>query len=199
LIVIRLITTLAVVIAGAPAWAQVYKWVDEAGVTHYSDQAPSKLEAVKKLDIVTNRLSVYAPDPSLIRPREHLSGDPALSDRMDRLERQLQTEGQARQYAAAEAQAYTTAAYEQCLADRRVDCDGYGGSYPYAAPVVVAAFPHRRFRPVAFPRMTGVTAGNVVEFPGIMPGNFNASSAGTGAPFRSGVPSPRTRGLAPRS
>lgn len=201
-IVVRIITTLVVVLAVAPAWAQVYKWVDQRGVTHYSDQAPPKQGTVRKLDIVTDRLSVYTQDPSLIRSSEHLGSDPALSERIDRLERQLQSERQARQYAAAEAQAYMTAAYEQCLADRRVDCDGYSSSYPYAAPVVVAAFRHRRFRPVAFPHMTGLTAGNVVEFPGIMPGNFNGSNAitaGTGAPFRSSVPSPRARGLAPRS
>ena len=203
LILVRTVTTLAVVIAGAPAWAQVYKWVDERGVTHYSDQAPPKQAAEKKLDIVTDRLSVYTPDPSLIRPSGRSGSDPALSDRVDRLERELQAERQARQYeAAAEAQAYMTAAYEQCLADRRVDCDGYGGYYPYAAPVVVAAFRHRRFRPIAIPHATGLTAGNVVAFPGIMPGNFNGSSAitaGTAVPVRSSVLFPRARGFPPRS
>lgn len=201
-VLVRIVAALAVVLAGTPAWAQVYKWVDERGVTHYSDQAPPKQEAVKNLDIVADRLSVYTPDPSLMRPSEHQGGDPVLSDRIDRLERQLQAERQARQYAAAaEAQAYMTA-YEQCLADRRVDCDGYGGYYPYAAPVVVAAFRHRRFRPVAFPHVTGLTAGNVVRFPGIMPGNFNDSSAitvGTIVPFRSSMTYPRARGFAPRS
>jgi hypothetical protein len=201
-VVRRFVCVLAVLVAGTPAWAQVYKWVDENGVTHYSDQSPAKRQGVKKLDIVTDRLSVYTPDPSLVRPPEHLGDDPGLSARMDRLERQLQIERQARRYAAAAQDQAFMAAYEQCVADRRVDCDGVGGYYPFAASVVVAAFRHRRFSPVAFPHATGLTAGNVVDFPGIMPGNFNGSSAitaGTVVPFRAGVISPRVRGSARRS
>ena len=48
--------------AGGPVHAQIYKWVDEAGKTHYSDQAPA---GGKKLDTVADRISVYTPDPSL--------------------------------------------------------------------------------------------------------------------------------------
>jgi Domain of unknown function (DUF4124) len=202
LILVRMTATLVAVIAGAPAWAQVYKWVDEKGVTHYSDRAPPKLEAIRKVDIVADRLSFYTPNPPLTRGSERSGGDPVLSDKVERLERQLQIERQARQYATAETQAFMTAAYEQCLADRRLDCDGYGGSLPYAVPVLVSPLRHRRFRPAGFPHMTGLTAGNVVEFPGIMPGNFNGSNAitaGTGASFRSSAPFPRVRGFAPRS
>lgn len=197
----RTIATLAVVFAGTPAWAQVYKWVDDRGVTHYSDQAPPKQEPVKKLDIVADRLSVYTSDPSLTRPSERSGSDRALSERVDRLERQLEAEHQAQRYAAAaESQAYLTAVYEQCLADRRVDCDGYGGYY--AAPVVVAGFRHGRFRPVPLPNVTGLIAGNVVRFPGIMPGNFNGPSgitAGSVFPFQPRMTPRGARGLAPRS
>ena len=37
--------------AGGPVHAQIYKWVDEAGKTHYSDQAPA---GGKKLDTVAD-------------------------------------------------------------------------------------------------------------------------------------------------
>jgi hypothetical protein len=88
------------------------------------------------------------------------------------------------------------------LADRRVDCDGYGGYYPYAAPVVVAGFRRGHFRPPPLPNVTGLIAGNVVRFPGIMPGNFNGPSgitAGNVVPFQPHMTPRGPRGLAPRS
>src|SRR5256885_15897305 len=73
--------------ACAPVYAQICKWVDEAGKTHYSDQAPA---VGKKSDTVADRISVYSPDPSfLARAAANAAPDPALSDRVDRLERQL--------------------------------------------------------------------------------------------------------------
>src|SRR5256885_5030765 len=69
---------------GGPAHAQIYKWVDEAGKTHYSDKAPA---GGKKLDTVTDRISVYTPDPSIAGAAATAGSDPVLSDRVDRLER----------------------------------------------------------------------------------------------------------------
>ena len=81
--------------ACAPVYAQIYKWVDEAGKTHYSDQAPA---VGKKSDTVADRISVYSPDPSfLARAAANAAPDPALSDRVDRLEGQLHAERLARQ------------------------------------------------------------------------------------------------------
>src|SRR2546428_8878547 len=72
---------------GAPAHAQIYKWVDEGGKTHYSDQAPA---GGRKADTVADRISVYSPDPSLLARAAAAAGpDRALSDRVDRLDRQL--------------------------------------------------------------------------------------------------------------
>src|SRR5438046_1094152 len=81
---------------GAPAYAQIYKWVDEAGKTHYSDQAPA---GGKKPATVADRISVYAPDPALLARAAAIAAapDPALSNRVDRLERQLRAERLARQ------------------------------------------------------------------------------------------------------
>jgi len=158
---------------GGPACAQIYKWVDDAGKTHYSDTAPMD---GKKPGTVTDRISVYTPDPSLLARAAATAGpDPALSDRMDRLERQLHSERLARQQY--ELAAFSQAAYERCLAERRVDCDGYGGTMPYVGPIVVVPVRHRR--PILVrTSFTGLSAGNIVG-PGIMPGTFNGVSAVT--------------------
>ncbi|SRR5712691_4637738 len=161
------------VTAGGPARAQIYKWVDDAGKTHYSDQAPA---SGRKVGTVADRISVYSPDPSLLaRAAATPEQNPVLSDRVDRLERQLHAERLARQQY--ELAAFSQAAYERCLAERRVDCDSYGGTMPYAGPIAVVPVRHRR--PVIVrTSFTGLSAGNVVG-PGIMPGTFNGVSAVT--------------------
>src|SRR3977135_1233006 len=90
-----LISSVILLAAGAgPAHAQIYKWVDEAGKTHYSDQAPA---GGKKPDTVADRISVYSPDPTLLARAAATAGpDPVLSDKVDRLERQLHAERLAR-------------------------------------------------------------------------------------------------------
>lgn len=157
-----------------PASAQVYKWVDENGVTHYSDQAPAKGKSAKKAEIVADRISLYSPGPYLV-PVSYSKSDPALNNRVEALERQLLAEREGRESMAA-AQA-SFAAYERCRADRRVDCEAYGDLYPpYAGPIVVARARHRHPFPARGISLTGVTAGNAVG-PGIIPGNFNGPTA----------------------
>jgi hypothetical protein len=175
--------------AGGPAQAQIYKWVDEAGKTHYSDTAPA---GGRKVDTVADRISVYAPDPSIARAAATAGSDPALSDRVDRLERQLHAERLARQQV--DLAAFSQAAYERCVSERRVDCE-YG--MPYAGPIAVVPIWHRR--PILVrTSFTGLTAGNVVG-PGIMPGTFNGPNAITAGnfTFRTGIPVARSSG--PRS
>jgi len=177
---------LGAVVSASPAIAQVYKWIDDAGTTHYSDQAPQKRDSARKAAVVPDRLSVYEQPPRLIAS-SYPGRESALNDRVDALERQLQAERRARDsVAAAESQA-ALAAYQRCLAERRVDCDAYAGVYsPYAAPLVFV--PVRRHRPptrqVPFP---GVTAGNVVG-QGIIPGNFNGPTAITAGNFTTSRP-----------
>ena len=163
---------------GGTAYAQIYKWVDEAGKTHYSDQAPA---GGKKPDTVADRISVYAPDPALLARAAATSlPDPALSNRVDSLERQLQAERLARrQYETATYAQMSQAAYDGCRADRRVDCD-YGGA-PYVGPIAVVPVRHRR--PILVrTSFTGRTAGNLVG-PGIVPGTFNGPNAITAGNF----------------
>ena len=61
---------LPIFLAAVPASAQVYKWVDERGVTNYSNQPPADPEAVKKLGLVEDRISVYTPDRALTQAVE---------------------------------------------------------------------------------------------------------------------------------
>jgi len=168
--------------AVGPAHAQIYKWVDAAGKTHYSDTAPMD---GKKPDTVTDRISVYAPAPALLARAAATPGpDPALSNRLDGLERQLQTERLARAQQQAELASLTQASqsvYERCVLERRVDCDGYGETMPYAGPIAVVPVRHRR--PVLVrTSFTGLSAGNVVGH-GIMPGTFNGPNAITAGNF----------------
>src|SRR5882762_4725541 len=135
-IISSLVSTVILVAAVGAAHAQIYKWVDAAGKTHYSDTAPMD---GKKPDTVTDRISVYTPDPALLaRAAATPEQNPVLSDRVDRLERQLHTDRLARDQQQAGLAAFTQASqsvYERCLAERRVDCDGYGGSMPYVGPI----------------------------------------------------------------
>src|SRR5260221_2982523 len=163
---------------GGTAYAQIYKWVDEAGKTHYSDHAPAD---GKKPDTVADRISVYAPDPALLaRAAAPAGSNPVLSDRVDSLERQLQAERFARrQYEMATYAQMSQAAYDGCRADRRVDCD-YGGA-PYVGPIAGGPIPHRR--PIlGRTSLTRPTARNVAR-PGIMPGTFNGPNAITAGNF----------------
>jgi uncharacterized protein DUF4124 len=186
------VLSLVAIALASPATAQVYKWIDESGATHYSDQAPPSRDTARKVSVVNDRLSVYAPPQPVAS--SYPGRESALNDRVDALERQLQAERRLRDgVAAADAQA-ALAAYQRCMAERRIDCDAYAGYPQYAAPLIFA--PVRRFRqPVSF---TGVDAGNVVP---IMPGNFNgprAITAGNFTTFRPNTVGRRTAGLMSR-
>ena len=116
---------LALLIAAAPAWADIYKWVDEKGVVNYSATPPAKKAEVKSpvktLDTGESRLSLYTPARLPEAPRENTS-EP-LRNRVEQLENQLAAERGRRSYASAEADERKTRAYEECVRARLVDCD----------------------------------------------------------------------------
>ena len=143
--VIRLTSVLAVMLAAIPAYAQVYKWVDERGVTNYSSEPPADRNARVNAATVADRMSVYAPEPAVQRAISAISTgkDRILSDRIDSLERQHAAEGQSSQYAAAAEARAAQAAYVQCLAERRVDCDYDSAYYPYGLGGVLTVVHHR--------------------------------------------------------
>jgi hypothetical protein len=153
--------------ASAPASAQIYKWVDGSGQTHYSDTAPS---GAKKPDTVAERISLYTPDARVAQAEPAAAATAALSDKVDSLERRLRAEQLARQQI--ELAAYTPV---QAMPADYV-------SYP-----VPVAFPVRHRRP--FPAQ----GANVVG-PGIVPGTFNGPNAITAGNFTLRTSLPAVRG-----
>lgn len=136
------LATLAALLALAPAvHADVYKWVDDKGVVNYSNTPPPANRKSVKLDEEQGRVSTieaYDYSKSGAARREQ-----ALQERVVRLEQGM---ARGRQTAALDAAAAADAYRiwrEQCIAQRRVDCDdpyapsfvdpGYVFPYPGAA------------------------------------------------------------------
>ena len=168
-----LISIVVVLGAGAaPAFAQIYKWVDDSGRTHYSDKAPPSARGV---GTVADRVSTYtAPEVPVTVAHSPAPANAGLLDRVDRLERQLYAEQLARQQA-------ELAAYSQP---------------PEVYYVPVGAAPIRN-RHDGFRRFPGTKPAGVVG-PGIMPGTFNGPNAITAGnvTLRTSLPAARGRGAA---
>ena len=146
--------------AGTAAAAQLYKWVDERGVVNYSNQLPADPKSAKNVRDVEDRVSVYTPDPALVRE------------------------------IAAFRQRINQAAYERPAAPPAVVMLGtpspsptmvyaaYGDDYPsywYGGGWVGGGYrPHRPHpsHPISHGRLPpGATAGNTVGLYSVMPGN----------------------------
>ncbi len=115
----RILGTLTAVVLASSAGAQLYKWVDDKGVTNYGSTPPANARNVQKVDESSPRVSTV---PGL-KPEEVQAGEKrALEQKVDQLERDL--DAQRRATADAQARAAADAQWrERCLADRRVDCD----------------------------------------------------------------------------
>ena len=160
----------ALALAAPPLLAQVYKWVDEKGVVNYSNEPPANAKATQ-LDPKASRLSIIGADDALKkRAPVPIASESALAEKIDRLERKLDAERYARNAADAQVQAAADSWYQQCLRDRRIDCD-YAGMDPYYSgygpydywPVVVTkthSFRNKgmHHRPIAAPRQPGRAA-----------------------------------------
>jgi len=149
---IRSSALVIVLLAPAPAsWAQVYKWVDDKGVVNYSSEPPIDRKSAL-LDPNSVSVSAYAPDERVTRaaPTMPKVKERALEERIASLERKLDAERYAR-LSLADAQARALERQvEQCLRDRRIDCD-YAGSDPYTTPygpTVVVFQPRLRTHPI---------------------------------------------------
>ena len=174
---VRLTVLLAAVFAAAPAGAQLYKWVDERGVTNYSNRPPADPKSAKNALPVEDRISVYTPDPALTQAVGDLRKgyDRVTAERIASLERELEAERRARQYAAA-------------VASQPVY---YGGYEPYEPEVVFVPSRHRTRKLNQIQLPPGTTAGNVVGMNGFIPGNSAAAAARPGLPHRSPREAPR--------
>jgi uncharacterized protein DUF4124 len=154
--------------------AQLYKWVDERGVTNYSSQPPADPEAARNLGPVEGNLSVYSPDPALSRAVAAFRQDSynrGLAERVDYLERELAAERQARQYPP-----HAVALSVPCQSG---DCYGNYASYYPAGIAGGGSFPagHRQKRLVPAQLPLGATAGNVVGMSGFIPGQSALSAS----------------------
>ncbi len=111
---------LLLALAAPPIQAETFKWVDEKGVTNYSNKPPPAGRVAKSLRTVEDRISTYETDRSLIRAM-------ARPGRPDHAE----AEWLQRQRLMA-----MNAGYLDCASPYQSDC-GYGGYrssayYPYA-------------------------------------------------------------------
>lgn len=115
--------------AALPATAQqMYKWVDERGVVSYSNSPPPSAGKAGKVDVVEERVSVYTPDPLISRAIEE-----DAADARDAKAQQRKREREAARAksgasnrsdtSAAQKQEQLKAAYDQCVSERRVECD----------------------------------------------------------------------------
>jgi hypothetical protein len=161
-----LLACVALLGAAPPAVsAQLYKWVDERGVTNYSNQPPADPSAAKNLGPVEGNLSVYSPDPALTRAvaaHRQESYNRGLAERVDYLERELAAERLARQYAPPAAALSVPCQSGDCY-----------GNYPGYYPGGIAGggfFPVGHKRPIQGQLPLGATAGNVVGMSGFIPG-----------------------------
>ena len=152
-----------------PVAADMYKWVDERGVVTYSNAPPIAGSRVRKVEGVAERISVYTPDEKLNRTmRESSERDSRIASLERQLERQLERERQAGSETRKRTSTGVSAAFERCVAERRVDCetmrtagndfharDGYGSPLIYApavyAPAYVIGTARRAVQPVIQP------------------------------------------------
>ena len=161
------VVLIAIMLAGGPACAQLYKWVDKNGVTNYSNQPPADPAAAKGLRPIEDRVSVYAPDPGLAQAVESMrqGGDRTGVGRASRSDERVEGAQRGSPPAAA-------AVPDACLSSRSVDCSGNPGYAPYDGSYGYPPGPHQRSRRLAQPNLTpGTTAGQVTGDAGYIPGN----------------------------
>jgi Domain of unknown function (DUF4124) len=130
------ILAVVLLLVARPLCAETYKWVDEKGVTNYSSSPPANAALAKKAQVVEERLSVYTPDAGLLRA---IQIRPPMSAPIPY--------APAGAYAPQQYAAAMQAMYDDCAAQRRVDCTGasypYGGYFPYMPVLVVVGHVHR--------------------------------------------------------
>jgi hypothetical protein len=158
---------------GVPARAaEVYKWVDERGVTNYSSEPPAHVRAAGGLAVVEDRLSVYTPDKLLLQAVE-AARQRAIEDvRTGRYQRQLEAEHLARMRTSSAPPAAAPGGYDPCLDAANIDlCENrvYGG---WAFGVGPLGFPQRHL-----PKARGRGHGKAPVIIGTVAGNKDIGRA----------------------
>lgn len=137
----------AAIFSIAPAAAELYKWVDERGVTNYSSEPPSSAAATK-LTRVENKISVYTPDDGTLQ---------AVKAVRERAIQAINAPEPAR--SPVTRIAVEQSGYEQCVTSGRLGCEDLYPAYFPAAYIPVGGgygYPYRRIPPTRFlpPRPT---------------------------------------------
>jgi hypothetical protein len=87
-------------LVAAPAWSEIYKWVDDDGVVNYSNLPPSNPKA-KELDLDSVPVSVIETDKTDQRAAWAVKSEvSSLRQKVNQLESQIEAERYTRQYAA---------------------------------------------------------------------------------------------------
>ena len=158
-----------VVGAGAVGATTVYKWTDDKGVTNYTTDPPPgarKAVAVNAAPALENRNYAGDEEARYWRERNLRESVRDLEEMRLRRETEAERQGGMRRQAASATQAASAdderrrLAREQCLRERRVDCDGggYAGGY-YYPPVVVLRAPRQTIQQAAPFPVTGPAIG----------------------------------------
>ena len=154
----------AALLAAASATADLYKWVDERGVTNYSNTPPDA--TARKVAPVGNKLSIYTPDDGLVAATK------ALRERAIKAMSEPAPEPQGPYVGRIPPTQPLLSVYDQCIASGgMIGCDNlYNNYYPAYFPGV-AIFPGRRIPPTRFlpPRPMPVAGSNAVMSRGGMP------------------------------
>ena len=119
--------------ASLSASAELYRWVDERGVTNYSNERPPATATAKKLTSVADKVSVYTPDEQLIKATKAMRERSLLAA----------AEPEAPRNPVARIAVQPQSGYEQCLMSGRSGCEELHSSYVRTyLPVVVGAASH---------------------------------------------------------
>lgn len=132
----RLLLIFALVLACAPVSAELYKWVDERGITNYSGEPPPAAATANKLSRVENKISVYTPDDGVLQ---------ATKAMRERAIKALAEPDPVRSPVARIA--VEQSGYEQCISSGRIGCDDLYPNYYSAAYVPWGGYPVRRAPP----------------------------------------------------
>jgi hypothetical protein len=136
---LRLPAFLILIGAIAPASAELYKWIDERGVTNYSSDPPPPAATANKLTRVENKISVYTQDEGVLQ---------AVKAVRERAIKALTEPEPARSPVARIA--VEQSGYEQCVTSGRIGCEDLYPAYYPAAYLPVGGYPLRRIPPTRF-------------------------------------------------
>ncbi|MEO8441830.1 MAG: DUF4124 domain-containing protein [Betaproteobacteria bacterium] len=131
-----LLGAFAAMLCVAPASAELYKWVDERGVTNYSGDPPPPAATANKLSRVENKISVYTPDDGVLL---------AVKAVRERAIKALTEPEPARSPVVRIA--VEQSGYEQCISSGRIGCEDLYPAYYPAAYLPVRGYPLRRIPP----------------------------------------------------